>query len=211
MKKSKKLSLQSLALVLMSFVLVAGVAFGMTGAWFTDNSTSNDTVALGNKIDVVLTGAFASDDVVYPGSTVKFSGTIAAGKNSSEFRMRMTAKIEKKNGEEYVAVETTKVTVSAVKVGSETVTANGTAVYLTPTLQGGDQALSYSADVTIVGETNKNEDANTVYRVTIVVEAIQAANTKVNDTKNGWVTTGETPSPITIAAFETVTDNIMQA
>ena len=41
MKKARKLGLQSLALVLMAFVLVAGVAFGMTGAWFTDTDTQN--------------------------------------------------------------------------------------------------------------------------------------------------------------------------
>jgi len=47
MKKARKLGLQSLALVLMAFVLVAGVAFGMTSAWFTDTmDQANDSIQM---------------------------------------------------------------------------------------------------------------------------------------------------------------------
>lgn len=55
MKKSKKLSLQSLALVLMSFILVAGVAFGMTGAWFSDyDSAESNTITMGKGVYVQI-------------------------------------------------------------------------------------------------------------------------------------------------------------
>ena len=55
MKKSKKLGLQSLALVLMSLVLVAGVAFGMTGAWFQDqDAVAGSSVQMGHSVTLSL-------------------------------------------------------------------------------------------------------------------------------------------------------------
>ena len=62
MKKSKKLGLQSLALVLMSLVLVAGVAFGMTGAWFQDqDKVADSTVQMGHSVTLSLTDDEGAD------------------------------------------------------------------------------------------------------------------------------------------------------
>ena len=93
MKKAKKLGLQSLALVLMAFVLVAGVAFGMTGAWFAETQNTGDntvTFATGvhltvnptdtenNRYFVVKNSAGtarAADALIFPGDTIKFDAT----------------------------------------------------------------------------------------------------------------------------------------
>ena len=52
MKKARKLGLQSLALVLMAFVLVAGVAFGMTGAWFQSAHNAETSITMGHKVQL---------------------------------------------------------------------------------------------------------------------------------------------------------------
>ena len=107
MKKAKKLGLQSLALVLMAFVLVAGVAFGMTGAWFTDvekSATTNvnfgtinikvtDTVPLG----VYRSGTILSGEDVMPGDHIKATLAVAKDANTDEdffYVVKITATID---------------------------------------------------------------------------------------------------------------------
>ena len=83
MKKARKLGLQSLALVLMAFVLVAGVAFGMTGAWFQDHHADSDTITMGqgvwaNLTDFSLTklSGDGEDGKVMPGDVWGYAGAI---------------------------------------------------------------------------------------------------------------------------------------
>ena len=76
MKKSKKLSLQSLALVLMSFILVAGVAFGMTGAWFKSTDAADEaTITMGKKVVITAEGVSLTTSAADPDH--QFSATAA--------------------------------------------------------------------------------------------------------------------------------------
>ena len=185
MKKSKKLSLQSLALVLMSFILVAGVAFGMTGAWFTDKpDAATDGIALGNGVKATITGDFAAactDDssheheVYMPGCTVNFTGAITAAEDSSEFRIRIKA--------EATGVEDGKIVMSAITVGeganAETVALGDGDdwVYLQKTTLKDTESVNYSASVEFVGAQLGNDYVNKPITVTVTIEIVQAAHT----------------------------------
>ena len=198
MKKSKKLSLQSLALVLMSFILVAGVAFGMTGAWFTNKaSEENKSIALGNGVKAVLTGAFGEcnnedslhgDEQYMPGCKVNFTGDITAAADSSEFRIRMKVVV--------TGVEAGKIVLSKVKVGTAqtevtagAVSGDGAAAwaYLPQTLKGGDDALDYTATLEFVGKELDNTYIKANVTVSVYIEIIQAAHTE--NTEAFWETT----------------------
>ena len=112
MKKARKLGLQSLALVLMAFVLVAGVAFGMTGAWFsdkTDEVSEQITLATGVDIEIAKKSGNANyltvsgtneengDPVVrdqgkvFPGDTISFDAVVTNVKEAAYIRFKMEA------------------------------------------------------------------------------------------------------------------------
>lgn len=109
MKKSKKLGLQSLALVLMSLVLVAGVAFGMTGAWFQDaDSATSNTITMGNPVLINLKQGStaveetftltrertdASDNTAMPGDTYTVKGGLVVANEGSTSAMYVFAKM----------------------------------------------------------------------------------------------------------------------
>lgn len=112
MKKSKKLSLQSLALVLMSFILVAGVAFGMTGAWFQDaDSASSNTITMGEKvvIDIAQGGTALADDATF--TLVNSRGAGEAAMPGDEYTVdgALTVRTEGATSAMYVFVKMTAV------------------------------------------------------------------------------------------------------
>ena len=175
MKKSKKLGLQSLALVLMSLVLVAGVAFGMTGAWFNDQkATGDETVVLGNGVylEMAATGAnyfvvtgkdhegnevTRSNDKVFPGDTINFSATINLADNSEAAMVRY------------------KVTISGdieASIDGYTNDAWTTPVYVTAA----DEAHVIALEVVLTGTAYDNDHAGDQLVIKVEVQATQAAN-----------------------------------
>ena len=181
MKKSKKLGLQSLALVLMSLVLVAGVAFGMTGAWFADSvADSDNSIVMGNGVAATMSVAFEKDWAM-PGETVDLTGSVAAAAKSSEFRMRVKAKV--------TGAEEGKIVLTKITIGTEEVTADATGAdytYLTTTLKDG-ASKNIAASVEFVGSALTNADDAKTITVELTIEVIQAANTSYNAEKGGWV------------------------
>jgi len=121
MKKARKLGLQSLALVLMAFVLVAGVAFGMTGAWFTaGHQGTEQTLTFGevtiNVTDngihayrqadyqnslledpVELTAAMRTDSDVMPGDEIVLDLTMEKAANSENFYYKVVITVTDEN------------------------------------------------------------------------------------------------------------------
>lgn len=106
MKKSKKLSLQSLALVLMSFILVAGVAFGMTGAWFAEaKDATPGQITMGKEVTINVTGvtlnANAKDPdkafdatAAMPGDKFDLAAAAVANADTSDMYIRAQVTIE---------------------------------------------------------------------------------------------------------------------
>ena len=194
MKKSKKLSLQSLALVLMSFILVAGVAFGMTGAWFTHKDASDpQSVTLQNGVSVSLSDFEFASAYAMPGDTVNLGGKVVAAEDSSEFRMRVKATIDAS------AVTEDGVTITEITIGTEKVQVNGQWAYLTKTLKDGEE-VAISASVTLVGDKLINDDATKAITVTLEVQVIQAANTENTEAFWNGITAEDTAGAIVAQA-----------
>ena len=102
MVKSKKMSKTSIAVIILALLLVLSLAFGMTGAWFTDKEVpaQNPVIHMG-KVDISLTpnanGAFAvyredgttnvnlSSAKVYPGDILKLDLGVDNAADSDEF------------------------------------------------------------------------------------------------------------------------------
>ena len=86
MVNSKKMSKSSIAVIVLSILLVLSMILGLTGAWFTDKTgaTKDDALQFG-KIDIELTEQFAvsssntvelNNAKLMPGSTLEFAGEV---------------------------------------------------------------------------------------------------------------------------------------
>ena len=169
MKKSKKLSLQSLALVLMSFVLVAGVAFGMTGAWFSDSKTADkETVTLATGVEIELTkaegatsylvatnaaGDVVRDGTVFPGDTIVYTMNVKNLKEAAYIRFDVTVEGE------LASLCDIEDTAEADKVALAK-----------------DETETLTKTITLTGKNYTNEHANQSLSVTVTVYAIQQEN-----------------------------------
>ena len=202
MKKAKKLGLQSLALVLMAFVLVAGVAFGMTGAWFTHAPAAEvDTIKLGNGVYATLATEFAapstegdhkigSTGYYMPGDTVNFTGTITAHAKSMPFWVRIKVVA---TGLANDRISLTSVTAKLGNDGTNrTVALGDTWVYLTDMVSA-SEVYNLSATLTISGPNNTNTHINDTITVTTTIQLIQAANIAENN-ETAW--SGITPEDV---------------
>ena len=198
MKKSKKLGLQSLALILMSFVLVAGVAFGMTGAWFTDTKDAEQAViTMGNVVDIdavslSFTGtaydqygnAYASGTKYYfPGQKLIAAGNITMAAESANAYLRVTVTT-------VVAAELQDVVdLSGLKIGGQAVTGADDEVVIYLEYTHGDEAFEVSGEIELDGETLKNAVAGKDIKIDVKVEALQSANT-TNGADGTWADLG---------------------
>ena len=176
MKKSKKLGLQSLALILMSFVLVAGVAFGMTGAWFADQQAKDQDITLANGVKITLSGDFADNgdgelDAAFPGDTIAYTGTVAGAEGTSDFflRVKVTYDLD--------AFVVTEGSLSVQIDGVDYEVEDGEEyVYLDTAAYGANEGCEITISFTIDGAGNGNDKVNAEGSVSVLVQAIQSAN-----------------------------------
>lgn len=86
MERTKRISMQTLAIAILSLLLVASVLMTATGAWFIDSAEGGDsvgrfgTILLGDlETDgdtTIFTNNFAEGDVVMPGDSIAVDFTI---------------------------------------------------------------------------------------------------------------------------------------
>ena len=211
MKKAKKLGLQSLALVLMAFVLVAGVAFGMTGAWFTDNKETNTAqVTMGNKVDIdsgaiTLTGntdIYGNSGTTYafPGSDLTVGGTFVMAADSASAWIKVV----------FEQVDDAQNSTKAITVDLTDLTLNGTAadangIVITSYTGGASvtteaRTFTFGGTIAISGELDNGIAAKDV-KIKATVYAIQKANVATSDV--AFVTDD---GLVELASFQTVAD-----
>jgi len=168
MKKARKLGLQSLALVLMAFVLVAGVAFGMTGAWFTDTKNDSiDDITLANNVYIDrskatmtptydgtrLDSSAVTASTLLPGDTITLDFKIAKGtydtnKASVDFAAKMSITVEVWDSQyaTYAAAETAHAITTLTANGAGAASVSNPITYTQKTRKGAAAYAAYSND-----------------------------------------------------------------
>ena len=59
--KTKKISWQAIAIVVLALVLIASIALGVSGAWFQDKDSATANVTMGDAVTIKLTGEDATN------------------------------------------------------------------------------------------------------------------------------------------------------
>ena len=84
--KTKKISWQAIAIVVLALVLIASIALGVSGAWFQDADSASDELTLGHAVTIRLADTDNSDNKPvswsqeYTGSA--YPGDLVFGKTS---------------------------------------------------------------------------------------------------------------------------------
>lgn len=193
----RRLSVSTIAIIILSILLIAAIGIGVALAFFTANANVTGNITLGNPVTISITqgGASAtsltfSNDAL-PGDTFEQSIGVLAPAQMTEALMRA------------------KLTISNEEAASTTVTASTTDSWVS----GEDGYYYYNGTVTAnasidfvtaitVPTSLTNEDANKVFTVSVIVETIQQANNAANSV---WTTAPtdwlETYSPAAAASL----------
>ena len=187
MKKSKKLGLQSLALVLMSLVLVAGVAFGMTGAWFQDSdSVADQTVTMGHSVTLSLSDVSGTGYVgiekkagegkltaAMPGDTYHYSG-LQVNIPANQSAMYVIAKVGVGDSDLFTGVQ--------LASGWIAFTGEGATGWVYRVVEADDEAQTFAllnAQDWVLAHSLTNAEAGKSIKITGAVCAIQKANVTI--------------------------------
>ena len=106
--KTKKISWQAIAIVVLALVLIASIALGVSGAWFQDQDSATSNATLGEAVTVKLADKDTGNNPVvwqklykgeaFPGDTILGSTKIMPG-SDSPMVLRYQVKTSVKDGE----------------------------------------------------------------------------------------------------------------
>lgn len=108
--KTKKISWQAIAIVVLALVLIASIALGVSGAWFQDNDAVQQTSKMGEAVTIRLGDTSATDPVdtwsklytntkPFPGDVVMGNTKIYMGTETpSVVRGKIIVDVKDKNG-----------------------------------------------------------------------------------------------------------------
>ena len=179
-KSRNKISTSTIAIIVLSVLLIASIAIGITLAYFTANATVTGNITLGDPVTISITQGGASvssltfDGNALPGTVYSQSIGVSAPADMTEALMRA------------------KLTITNTDGATTTVDAATTDAWV----EGTDDYYYYNGSVTAnasidfitsitVPTSLTNADANKTYNIDVVVETIQRANNAAN---NVWTT-----------------------
>ena len=108
--KTKKISWQAIAIVVLALVLIASIALGVSGAWFQDSDKVDSTATMGNPVTVRLAAMDSENhpstwsdvyktDKAFPGDKILGETRILLGYDTmSVVRVSISAKIYESDG-----------------------------------------------------------------------------------------------------------------
>lgn len=107
--KTKKISWQAIAIVVLALVLIASIALGVSGAWFQDKDEATSTATMAEAVTVKLADTKGGDVQTFkqqygevealPGDQVLGGLKILLGSDTqSVVRVKITTEIKDKNG-----------------------------------------------------------------------------------------------------------------
>lgn len=204
--KTKKISWQAIAIVVLALVLIASIALGVSGAWFQDKDSATTEAELGKAVTIRLVDTATSpakpitwsdvykseNNFAYPGDKLLGATSILPGSDTpSVFRVKITPTVE---GTGYVAAQKDAVTITEESTEEELQKYNS---YLINTMLDQTKLTGWSKGATewyyfdtVYMSANKvdlfgalklsenltNEAATWKVSIKVEVEAIQAAN-----------------------------------
>lgn len=173
MVKSKKMSKSTVAIVLLSLLLVLSLILTATGAWFTDTKSADKDMTFGTlKLDAITMDEVAVANTIETANLNLMPGSKVSGKVSVT------------NAGNSAAWLRYKITVTGEGAADITFDNSGDYQYVEAALAGGA-----SADIDIaatVATTVGNAAQGKAVKVQIVVEALQQANTAATNTDTIW-------------------------
>ncbi len=189
----KKTTPATIAIIVLSILLLASVIFGATLAYFSANQDVTGTITLGDPVNINITQGGASvstltfDGTAMPGSVYSQPIGISVPDNTSNALLRAKIQLAETDG------DTTKVIATTASNWTE---GDDDYYYYNGVAQAGN-AIEFVSKIT-VPTTLTNDDASKVFTVSVVVEAIQEAN---NAARSVWTTAPEewltTYAPVT--------------
>ncbi|MBR6778623.1 MAG: SipW-dependent-type signal peptide-containing protein [Clostridia bacterium] len=182
-KTRRKLSTSTIAIIVLSILLLASVAIGVTLAYFTSTADVTGNITLGDPVTITITqgGATASSLTfsgdALPGSVYDQAIGVAAPANTTTALIRAKLTITNTEG---ATVNVEAATTNNWTEGTDDY------YYYNGTLSAGS-AVDFVTAVTIPTSLT-NTDANKTFTIDVVVEAIQQANNAANTV---WTTAPE--------------------
>ena len=168
----RKLNTSTIAIIVLSVLLIASIAIGATLAYFTADADVTGTITLGDPVNIEITqgGSAVSTltftDDAMPGTVYDQAIGVSIPTNTSNALLRAKVVLT------YEDATTTDVTASATASWAEN-DADGY-FYYNGVATAGD-SIDFITSIT-VPTTLTNEAANRIYTVNVIVEAIQEAN-----------------------------------
>lgn len=182
-KTKRRVSTSTIAIIVLSILLLASVAIGVTIAYFTSSATVAGNITLGDPVTISITQGGASVESLtfagdaLPGTVYDQPIGVSAPAQMTEALMRAKLTITNTDG------ATTNV--EATTTGSWT-TGDDDYYYYNGTVNANDN-INFITQVTIPTSLT-NADANKTYTINVVVETIQQANNAANAV---WTTAPE--------------------
>ncbi len=182
-KIRNKVSASTIAIVVLSILLIAAIGIGVALAYFTSTASVVGNITLGDPVTISITqGGAAVQTLTFDGKALP--GTVYDQPIGVQAPAAMTE-----------ALVRAKLTITNPEGATTTVEATTTSDWQ----EGSDDYYYYKGTITSNASTNfvtaitiptslTNEDANKVYNINVVVEAIQQANNAANAV---WTTAPE--------------------
>ena len=170
-KARKRVSGSTIAIIVLSILLIASIAIGVTLAYFTANANATGNVTLGDPVNISITQGGTSvttltfSDDAMPGQVYDQVIGVSVPADTSNALLR--AKLTITN------TETATLNVEATTVDSWTKGEDD--YYYYKGVASANDAIEFITKVTIPTGL-VNTDANKTFNIAIVVEAIQEAN-----------------------------------
>ena len=181
--KSRGMSGTTFAIIALSLLLIASVILGLTGAFFTANTSVEGTITLGDPVSITVTqGGATAETLTFSGAAMPgtvYDQVIGIQQPASTSDAVVRAKLTLTN------TDGATVNVEAVTSG-EWLKGDDDYYYYQGIVQAGE-SHEFVTSIT-VPKSLTNTDANKTYAISIVVEAIQHANGAASEV---WTTAPE--------------------
>lgn len=168
----RKINTSTVAIIVLSILLVASIAIGATLAYFTADADVTGTITLGDPVNISITqGGSAvttltfTDDAM-PGTVYDQAIGVSVPTNTSDCLLRAKIVLTEDDG------SSSEVTATATGTWQENT--EDTYYYYNGVASAGNN-IDFITSITVPTSLT-NESANKVYTVNVIVEAIQEAN-----------------------------------
>lgn len=180
----KKTNPATIAIIVLSVLLLASIVFGVTLAYFSADADVTGTITLGNPVNVNITQGGASvstltfDGTAMPGSVYDQAIGVSIPADTSDALLRAKIQLTGTDGDTTNIVATT---------ASDWVAGSDDYYYYNGVARANNQ-IDFVSKITVPTSLT-NDVANSVFTVSVVVEALQEANNAARDV---WTTAPST-------------------